>query len=312
MNYKYLFGPVPSRRLGISLGVDLIPYKTCNFNCIYCESGKTTNLTNERKEYISSDFIINELNYYLSTLPELDFITFSGAGEPTLNSGIGKILHFIHTNFPQFKTALITNSALFADEILRKEIANIDLILPSLDAVSQSVFSKINRSASNLKSDEIVAGLIEFAKEFRGRIWLEIFIVPGVNDTPEELKLLKEVLQKIQPERVQLNTLDRPGTESEIIAASKVRLEDIAEFFKPLPAEIIAKFKTEKISDEVPKEAIKTILDTIQRRPCTKIDLMQMLNIKEIELDSILRKLLYTGTIKTESLKRGTFYKISN
>ena len=142
---KYLFGPVFSRRLGISLGVDLVPHKVCSLNCIYCEAKATSNLTLQRKEYVSFSKIIAELTEFLKTNPPLDFITFSGAGEPLLNNKISEIIAFLKTNFPQYKLALITNSTLLSDENIRNEIKNIDLLLPSLDAVSSDVFKKINR-----------------------------------------------------------------------------------------------------------------------------------------------------------------------
>ena len=138
---NYLFGPVPSRRLGISLGLDLVPHKTCSLNCIYCESGKTTNLTIERKEYIPTAVLISELTTFLKTKPKLDYITFSGAGEPTLHSDIGTIVTFIKKNYPDYQLALITNGTLFYLSKLRREVKPVDLILPSLDAVSEKTLT---------------------------------------------------------------------------------------------------------------------------------------------------------------------------
>jgi wyosine [tRNA(Phe)-imidazoG37] synthetase (radical SAM superfamily) len=213
MAYKHLFGPVPSRRLGTSLGVDLVPFKVCSFNCIYCEVGATTNLTLERSEYVPVDAVLAELEDFLSTNPPLDYITFSGAGEPTLNSGIGRIVTHIKERYPQYKLALITNSSLFGDPTLRAEIAAVDLVLPSLDAVSPKVFARLNRPNHALSIDEIVEGLIAFRLESEATMWLEIFLSPGINDTPEELAALKAACSRIQPHSIQLNTLDRPGTD---------------------------------------------------------------------------------------------------
>ena len=240
MKYKYLFGPVPSRRLGISLGVDLVPHKVCSLNCVYCEVGRTTNLTIERKEYIPLQDILDELKHYLDKGPKLDYITFSGAGEPLLHNGIGKVISFIKDNYPQYKLAILTNSTLLFDEQVRVEIMKIDLLLPSLDAVSDEVFRKLNRPNPKLNNKRIIEGLIQFRKDFTGIIWLEIFIVPGLNDTQEELTSLKKTIESIAPDQVQLNTLDRPGTESWIAPVSQNRMEEIAEFLKPLPVMIIA------------------------------------------------------------------------
>jgi len=253
-----------------------------------------------------------ELNDFLKNSPELDFITFSGAGEPTLNSEIGKLISFLKVNYPQYKIALITNSALFSNKILRDEIADIDLILPSLDAASQNIFNKINRSEASIKIDDIVQGLITFAEEYKGKMWLEVFIVPGINDNEKELRLLKNVLQKIKPDKVQLNTLDRPGTESGIKAASKENLEQIAEIFQPLPTEIIAKFQSRNNIKSFNINTENRILETIRRRPCTDADLTEMLNIHLHELNKYLGELIDKKMIKTEILKRGIFYKIND
>ena len=213
MKYKHLFGPVPSRRLGISLGVDLIPHKVCSLNCVYCEVGETTNLTTERKEYIPINEILIELDEYLSQKPNLDFITFSGSGEPTLNSGIGEVINFLKKYYPKYKIALLTNSTLLSNKTLRDELKKIDLILPSLDSVTETGFKKLNRPSINLELTKIIEGLIAFTKEFEGNVWLEVFIVPGFNDSKEELESIKEIILKINPNKVQLNSLDRPGSE---------------------------------------------------------------------------------------------------
>ncbi|MCK4981982.1 MAG: radical SAM protein, partial [Victivallaceae bacterium] len=150
MKKKYLFGPVASRRLGISLGVDLVPFKTCSINCVYCESGVTTNLTLKRREYISADEVIKQLDELLSNNPEIDYLTFSGAGEPTLNSGIGRVVNFVKTNYPQYKICLLSNGTLFSDPELLTEIADIDLCIPSLDASCEEEFKIINRPSPEL------------------------------------------------------------------------------------------------------------------------------------------------------------------
>ena len=310
MNYKHLFGPVPSRRLGISLGVDLVPHKVCSLDCIYCEVGKTTNCTIERKEYVPINEVLNELDDYLKQKPNLDFITFSGAGEPTLNSGIGKVISFIKEKYPQYKLALLTNSTLLYDENLRKEIINIDLILPSLDAASEDIFERLNRPYPKVEIEKVIEGLLSFKKEFKGKMWLELFIVPGLNDTEKELSLLKNTILKINPEKVQLNTLDRPGTEPEVKAVLKEKLEEIAEFLKPLFVEIIAKFISRQKVKSFNKNIESQILETIRRRPCTDKDLSAMLGLHLNELNKYLAELLKRDIIKSEFQERGVFFKI--
>ncbi|GAG86110.1 unnamed protein product, partial [marine sediment metagenome] len=229
--YKYLFGPVPSRRLGMSLGIDLVPHKVCSLNCIYCECGSTTNLTIERKEYVPYNEVIQELKRFLSDNPALDYITFSGSGEPTLNSCIGDILKYIKQNYPDIPVAVLTNGTLLNDKQVRWEILDADLVLPSLDVASDLSFRKINRPFNSLNIEDYINGLCEFRKEYQGKIWLEVLIIPGYNNSKEDLKLLKEVFNKIKPDSIQLNTLDRPGVIPGLKAAGKEELEQIADFW---------------------------------------------------------------------------------
>ncbi|MEA2095587.1 MAG: radical SAM protein [Candidatus Cloacimonadota bacterium] len=307
---KYLFGPVPSRRLGISLGVDLVPHKVCSLNCIYCEVGRTTNLTIERKEYIPINEVIAELQNYLDQKPELDFVTFSGQGEPTLNSGLGKVIDFIRDYYSQYKVAVITNGTLFWDEEVRREVSRADVILPSLDAVSKYSFLKINRPNKNLNINKIVEGLIQLGSEFKGKIFLEIFFVPDLNNSRKELNLLKEISAKIKPDIIQLNTLDRPGTEDFVKAVTKEELQEIREFFEPLPVEIIAKAKTRKQIQSFNKNIEEQILETIKRRPCTDKDLTEILGIHLNELNKYLSELTDSGKIESDRRERGLFFKI--
>lgn len=320
MKYKYLFGPVVSRRIGISLGVDLIPEKYCSMNCIYCEIGVTSNLTSKRRQYIASNDIVNELNYYLSENPYLDYITFSGAGEPLLNSGIREVIEFLKTDYPHYKLALITNSSLLVRSEVRQEIAQIDLILPSLDAATQGIFKVINRPISSLKIQDIIKGLTLFRKESKAKMWLEVFIVPGLNDTEKELQLLKKNILEIEPDRVQLNSLDRPGTEGWVKKESQVKLDQIEDYFKPLDVEIVAR-KTNNIeqknrkkidSDNVreAEDITENILSTIRRRPCTAMELAVIFNKPLSQIMVFINKLVVAGIVITETRETGVFYKI--
>lgn len=228
--YKYIFGPVPSRRLGMSLGVDLVPKKVCSLNCVYCEVGKTTKLTLEKKEYIPANKIKSELTDYFKNNPDPDYITFSGYGEPTLNSCIGEILNFIKQNKAEIPVAVLTNGTMLFEESVRKALLKADIVLPSLDSATPEGFQKINLPAKDLNIEQYIQGIIDFRNEFAGKIWLEIFILPGYNDNISELTQLKNAILKIKPDLVQLNTLDRPGTINNLRAATKSELQKIAEF----------------------------------------------------------------------------------
>ena len=307
--YKHLFGPVPSRRLGMSLGVDLVPHKICSLNCVYCECGQTTNLTIERKEYVPIDNVLLELEHYFKNNPEPDYITFSGAGEPTLNSRLGEVVKFIKEN-SKVSIALLTNATLLSDSKLIKEISDIDLILPSLDAVSPKVFAKINRHNKSLKINEIIDSLVQFKKQFKGKMWLEILILPNYNNSEAELIRLKEVIKKLEPDKVQLNTLDRPGTVPNLKACTKAELEKIKEFWNLPNVEIIAKAINRTEIKSYRKDVESAILETIARRPCTVKDLSDILGKHINEINKYLDVLDEKNKIITIEQERGVFYGI--
>lgn len=308
--YKHLFGPVPSRRLGMSLGIDLVPKKVCSLNCVYCEVGETTKLTVDRMEYVKYDKIISELKEFMSNSPKIDYITFSGSGEPTLNSQIGKVLTYVKQNYPGVKAAVLTSGVLLINKQLRAEILEADVILPSLDAASQKVFEMINRPNPSLRIDRCIQGLIDLRKEYKGSIWLEIFLLKGYNDSPEELKLLKEAVLKIKPDIVQLNTLDRPGTVSGLKALTNGELQAIADNWNIPHVEIIVSAKERTSVESFSTDIEATILSTIARRPSTLTDLHQILGIHVNEINKYLGPLEANNKIKTVDLKRGVFYEL--
>ena len=310
--YKYLFGPVPSRRLGMSLGVDLVPKKVCSLDCVYCEVGHTTKLTTERKEYILYDKVITELGDYLSNNPDPDYITFSGSGEPTLNSRIGDVLQFIKNNKPTIPVAVLTNGTMLYDKKARDELLDADVVLPSLDAARENTFQKINRPSPGLSVKKHINGLIDFRKEYSGQIWLEVFIVPGYNDNIDDLKALKKAFRDIKPDHIQLNTLDRPGTVADIHAASHEDLKMIVDYWKLDDVEIIASAPERKNIQSYRKDAETTILGTITRRPCTVDDLVKILGLHINEINKYLDVLEAEGKIEPVREDRGVFYQIKH
>jgi wyosine [tRNA(Phe)-imidazoG37] synthetase (radical SAM superfamily) len=307
--YKYLFGPVPSRRLGMSLGVDLVPHKVCSLNCVYCECGRTTLLTTERKEYIPYDAVVAELSDYFKTNPHPDYITFSGSGEPTLNNRIGDVLHFIKTH-SRVPVAVLTNGTLFYDKEVRSELLDADVVLPSLDAAEDKAFRKINRPWHKLNIPEYIQGLVDFRQEYKGKIWLEVLIIPGLNDNTENLQALKEAFIKIQPDEIQLNTLDRPGAVENIRAATRKALQDIVDFWDLPQVKIIAAAPDRKKIVSYRSDTESAILETIKRRPCTLEDLHKILGLHINEINKYLDVLEDEKKIVSVREKRGLFYKI--
>ncbi len=308
--YKYLFGPVPSRRLGMSLGVDLVPKKVCSLDCVYCEVGKTTKLTTQRMEYIPYDKVVGELEHYFKNNPDPDYITFSGSGEPTLNSRLGDVLDFIKQQKPGIPVAVLTNGTLLYDEQVRKELKNADVVLPSLDAASDEAFKKINRPAGDLTINSCIEGLVAFRKEFTGKIWLEIFILPSFNDDEEELLKLKSVIDRIQPDSVQLNTLDRPGTVDGLRAATLESLERIVKQWGLKHVEIIAAAVKRKTNKAFRNDMESAILETISRRPCTLDDLKDILGLHVNEINKYLDVLEASDQIEAVRQARGVFYQL--
>ena len=308
--YKHLFGPVPSRRLGMSLGVDLIPHKICSLNCVYCECGATTVLTHERKEYVPVDEVYSELKDFFKTNPDPDYLTFSGAGEPTLHSHIGKVIAFLKNLRPGIPVAILTNGTLFSDPVVRKELMQADLVLPSLDAATDLALRRINRPQRSLKAADYVKGLVLFSREFKGEIWLEILILPGYNDGEENLIALKKAIQAISPGRIQLNTLDRPGTIEGLLPARMSQLQEIASFFEVSNVEIIAPPEKRKKIKSYRTDIESAILETITRRPCTLADLEKILGLHSNEINKYLGVLEDAGKVETVKQERGTFYQV--
>ncbi len=309
--YKFLFGPVPSRRLGMSLGVDLIPKKVCSLDCVYCEVGKTTKLTLKRKEYVKFNKVKEELTHYFNNNPDPDYITFSGSGEPTLNLLIGETLQFIKKSKPNIPIAVLTNGTLLYDKDVRDSIIDADVVLPSLDAATEEVFQKINRPPKNLSIEKYIQGLVDFRKEFKGKIWLEIFILPNYNNSKNELTELKKAILRIKPDSVQLNTLDRPGTVSNLKGATKDELIEISDFWNLDNVEIISSSKERREIQSFRTDIEATIMETISRRPCTLDDLIKILGIHVNEINKYLDVLEAEDKIETIEEERGVFYQIN-
>jgi wyosine [tRNA(Phe)-imidazoG37] synthetase (radical SAM superfamily) len=307
---RYIFGPVPSRRLGISLGVDLVPYKTCTFNCIYCQLERTTNQTLKRKEYIKAEEVLKELRQFFkspnSELRTPNYITLSGSGEPTLNGKIGEIISGIKkmTSIP---IVVLTNGSLLYRKEVRDSLKKADLVIPSLDAASAKIFKRINRPVKTLKVEKIIKGLIDFKKEYRGKIWLEVMLVKGINDRKEEIEKLKRAIAKIEPDRVQLNTVARPPCEKFAKALSKGELEKIKNLFGP-PAEIIVDFERRALPEKM-KYLKKRIMTMLKRRPATLKDLADGLGVHRNEVLKYLALLEKEKKIRPLSHKGKRYYQ---
>lgn len=307
-NYKFLYGPVPSRRLGRSLGVDIVTYKYCTYDCIYCQLGKTINKTIIRSPYISPNEILEEIERFLKEEKiHIDYISLSGSGEPTLHSGIKNIINGIK-KITEIPVAVITNgSLLYLDEV-REDLLCADLILPSMDAVTKEIFEKINRPASGISLDKIIHGLIEFRKIYKGRIWLEILFCKDINDNEAEVLKMLEVIKEISPDKIHLNTVVRPPSEKWAKALTQEEMKKIQMLFGP-KASIISEFDHHPPKIQT-SETENEILKILKRRPLSLIDISKLVGISEDVLEAMIEPLVKEGKIKKKNFGNSIYYKI--
>jgi wyosine [tRNA(Phe)-imidazoG37] synthetase (radical SAM superfamily) len=300
----HIFGPVPSRRLGRSLGVDLVPFKTCTYDCIYCQLGHTTCKTLERKEWVPMDAVLEELKQKLASRP--DYITLSGSGEPTLYSRLGDIIEHIQA-MTAVPVAVLTNGSLLWQKTVREEVALADVVLPSLDAPDAERFEFINRPHPEITFERLMEGLVAFRHEFSGLYWLEVMLLGGYTALPVQVRQFAEWARRIQPDRVQLNTAVRPPAEDYAMAVSPERLAELARLFEPA-AEVVAEHRSQTASAESPGSA-EAILALIRRRPCTVEGVAHGLGIKPSEAVKLLAHLDAQGDILAERRGRERFYR---
>jgi len=306
-----LFGPVKSRRLGKSLGIEMVPKKVCTMNCIYCEVGKTTDLTLERKEYYSWDLIEKSILQAKELEDTFDVLTFTGSGEPSLNIHFEKAIALAKKIIKK-PVAVLTNATLLHISSVRKALAEVDIVLPSLDAGTPETFKKINKPLHQIEFKSVVENLKKLREEMKGEMWLEVLFVKRLNDSEEELKALKSVINYIKPHKVQLNTVVRPPAFEKAQPVSFEKLEKIAEFLGEKAEIIVHKKKLDKATKtfkNLEKEKIKEkILNYIKRRPSTVEELSSALGIEKKLIKSFLIELVSEGTVKEKIHEEKTFY----
>jgi wyosine [tRNA(Phe)-imidazoG37] synthetase (radical SAM superfamily) len=306
LHRKYTFGPVPSRRLGLSLGVDIIPKKLCTLDCIYCEVGVTDKRGLARKEYIPAGEILQEVKEVLQEYPHLDHITISGSGEPTLNAKLGEIIRGIKM-MTRIPVAVLTNGTLFSDPRVRQDLMDADIVSPSLDAVTPEVFEKVDRPNPKLKIDKIIEGIKSFKREYRGRLWMEILFVEGINDTDDEVNKMKKVIGEISPEKVHLNTVIRPPAYSSAKPVGKERLEEIQQILGN-KSEIIGFYSKDPLTAEHETDG-EAILGILSRRPMTVEQMAVSMSMKREEISSCLELLLKDGSVRAYIFNGEEFYQ---
>ncbi|OQY50862.1 MAG: hypothetical protein B6240_00885 [Desulfobacteraceae bacterium 4572_87] len=300
----YIFGPVPSRRLGLSLGVDLVPHKTCTFDCLYCEVGRTTNRTIIGSPLAPVDEILRQLDKRLTECTP-DVITLAGSGEPTLHSEIDHIISGIR-ELTDTRIVILTNGSLFWDEAVRKRVLGADLIMPTLSSAVSRTFQTIHRPHGDLALDRIVNGLRQLRMEFEGLIYLEVILLSGLNDTDEEMRALKPLIQEIQPEKIQLNTVVRPPADPCAKALDRKRLKEI-KLFLGERAEIVVDIGAEKGGMKPDKKG-EGLLEMVRRRPLRIKDMANSLGLSIDEVESMVKGLLIKGYLRRQDHSGEIFY----
>jgi wyosine [tRNA(Phe)-imidazoG37] synthetase (radical SAM superfamily) len=302
--YRHLFGPVPSRRFGRSLGIDLTPLKTCSLDCVFCQLGRTSKKTLERKAYVPIKAVVAEIVHWLQTDDDADYLTLSGSGEPTLHSEFGRVLEFLR-NHP-IPSVLLTNGTLLNLPEVREAAAMAKVVKVSLSAWDQKSFEWVNRSHRQLKFNTFFDGLKQFRNGYEGQLWLEVFLLSGINAMAKDVEKIALLSKELKPERIHLNTIVRPPAEDFAAAVPMERLIDLTGLFDP-PAQIAAVFNSKR------KQTIKanetTILAMLKRRPCSSKQIEEAFGMHINEVSKYLGTLMQKGLIRTKRENKAIYYR---
>jgi wyosine [tRNA(Phe)-imidazoG37] synthetase (radical SAM superfamily) len=292
---RFVYGPVPSRRLGYSLGVDIVPYKTCTLDCLYCQLGSVRRTTCRRQAFFSVRAVLAQIREALASGRTIDVITFSGSGEPTLNRNLGPLIREIK-KMTRVPVAVLTNGTLLYRKDVRRDLMAADIVIPSLDAALVACFRAVNRPHPSLRLPSVIRGLALFRKDFKGRLWLEVMLVEGVNDGREALAALKRAIALIHPDRVQLNTVVRPPAYPAAHPLSPRKMDRVRRFLGG-GAEIITDFAARRPSSgSVGLESAITAV--VRRRPVTAEDIAAALGLHRDEVLKAAGRLLESGKIR--------------
>ncbi len=326
---NHIFGPVNSRRLGRSLGVDLFQDKICTLNCIYCEIGPTVLLTCERAEYAPTQNIKEEIDAYCQDqdrVKELDFITVTASGEPTLHADFGEIITHLKKTAAK-PIAVLTNGTTLTSPQIRQEMSQADVVIPSLDSTLSKGFRKIDRPATCVELDQVIEGLITFSRSYKGKIWLEILFAQGINDTAEEIEALRQVVKKIRLDRIQLNTVARPPLESFARPLNKQSMAAIARQFQEdnpcCPVDLLTFQASQEDEAEEPKKFFFNLdregdkkaftvelVEMLKRRPCTAADINRTFHLGGAEkVELLLNALVQDGCIQKRVHGDSVYYQ---
>ena len=301
---SHVFGPVPSRRLGLSLGVDLVPPKTCSYDCLYCQVGRTTCVTVEPKALVPLEAVLKELKEsFLRKTP--DFVTFSGSGEPTLHSGIGEAIAFVKKE-SDLKVAVLTNGSLLWRQEVRERLLKADVIMPTLSTVNEETYRKIHRPHPDLRLSRVIRGLRSLREIYKGELHVEVMLLSGLNDSDEELAGLKEALTDIAPDRIQLNTVVRPPADPGALSLDREKMEEVKNFFGR-SAEVVA-FIPPKHRDQNYDSLSVAVVEMAKRRPVRTLDVAHVLGLSIDEVERLVKGLTVKGRLRSQAHLGETYY----
>ena len=305
---RYVFGPVPSRRLGNSLGVDLVAFKACTFDCVYCQLGRTTEQTTERRSFVPADQVVAEVREVLASETGVDYVTLSGSGEPTLSVDLGRVIRAVK-GFTTVPVAVLTNGSLLWRQDVRDDLAEADLVIPSMDAATEAVFERVNRPAG-LDAATVARGIRDFSLGYSGQVWLEVMIVAGLNDTEAEARAIVRALEGARIDKVQLNTVVRAPAEASARPVAVERLEELSGTFAGLsPVEIIGRYVgRDHASGRA--DVTEAILAALARRPCGAAELAASLGLAPALVVKEIDALEQAGRIERTAVEGKTQFRI--
>lgn len=307
IEYKYVYGPVPSRRFGRSLGVDVTALKTCCQDCVFCQLGPTTKKTVERREYVRTEAVLAELKQWLASGGWADYITLSGSGEPTLHSRFGEILEFIRSN-TDIPPALLTNGALLYLPEVREAASAARVVKVSVSAWDQVSFEWVNRPHSYLRFAQVIRGLKLFRDTYRGQLWIEVFLVLGMNTMSDEVERLAKIIGDLTPDRIHLNTAVRPPAEAFVQPLIKERMRALSRQFQPA-ADVISEFSKHPSKNQIADQ--DTIFGMLQRRPCTAKQITAGFGMNLSEVLKHLEVMVRNGSVQPKRTNTEIYYTVT-
>lgn len=299
------YGPVLSRRLGYSLGIDIVKPKSCTLDCVYCQLGSQNAIGTQRSRYYEPDVVEEALAKCLDGIDQLDYITFAGSGEPTLSIDMGRYISFLDSNYPEFNIAVLTNSTLLHDDNVIEELRPVELIVPSLDASNPEQFKRINRPHPSVDFSRIISGLVKLRSKFDGELRLEIMLIAGVNDDDESLRRFAEIARKVKPDKIDINTPVRPPAEAWVKVPDAERIMRAEEI---LNGRTITKANSDGRKLEYLDELSNYMLSLLERRPETRENISEITNLPTTMIDKHIMKLIKLNKIYKKIIDGNVFY----